>query len=269
MIINIIKRISTYLILCTSLYTYAAALQETAQQESSDIERFNLIASRLSLSTEIAQDLYALRNYDIYVLADDSGSMMNASQGMKTRWDELKDNLQLLCGLMEALDTDGYTLSFLNRDGEENIKHSASLNDIMRERPSGTTPLISKLRTTFQEMDQNTERKKLLLIFTDGQPSDCDYTKGNQDLVETLRERSDDIYISFIMCTNEDSVVEEYNRVIDPIKNIDITDDYDSERRECKKPLSKNEWLAKMLLGPISTKYDQKDRQVKSCCTIM
>ena len=70
-----------------------AEVPEQISGDLPDVEKFNMYATKLGLDKEIAKDLYEVRNYDIFVIADDSGSMLNSVGGFKTRWDELRENL--------------------------------------------------------------------------------------------------------------------------------------------------------------------------------
>ena len=80
-----------------------------------------------------------------------------------------------------------------------------------------------------------------------------------------LQARSKSVYMSFLMCTHEDEVVEHYNKCVDPIWGCDITDDYVSERKECERngnKLSQYKWMAKSVLGgKMGHKYDALDEK--------
>ena len=62
-------------------------------------------------------------------------------------------------------------------------------------------------------------------------------------------------------CTDEENVVDVYNKTVDPIPGCDITDDYAAECRETQmvgNSLTPYQWLAKMLLVKFP-KYDHLD----------
>ena len=71
----------------------------------------------------------------------------------------------------------------------------------------------------------------------------------------------------------QDDVVVRYNTAIDPIKGCDVSDDYQSEKREVQRKgrskFSKNEWLAKAVLGAKYEKYDSMDEGKGGCCSVM
>lgn len=109
-------------------------------------------------------------------------------------------------------------------------------------------------------------------------PSDCSFAELKSAIVDKKRS----VYVTFLMCTDEDDVVETYNRYMDPVPNVDITDDYRSEKAEVErrgKRLGYFAWLAKAVLGGKMVKYDTLDEGGLAgmpgtiggagCCTIL
>ena len=41
-------------------------------------------------------------------------------------------------------------------------------------------------------------------------------------MTQILKAKAAHVFVSFLMCTDEDAVVEKYNRVVDPIPGCDI-----------------------------------------------
>ena len=75
--------------------------------------------------------------------------------------------------------------------------------------------------------------------------------------------------------TEDDDVVEAYNRHVDRLPGVDITDDYVSEKREVEahgKRLSYYKWMAKAVLGGKMPKYDHMDEKKGAggggCCLV-
>merc|ERR1712146_41582 len=92
------------------------------------------------------------------------------------------------------------------------------------------------------------EGDTIVIVLTDGEPSDGDMTK----LQQLLKARHKSIFMTFAMCTEEDEIVEHYNKCVDPIWGCDISDDYESEKKEVERygnKLNVNKWLAKIVLG--------------------
>lgn len=115
----------------------------------------------------------------------------------------------------------------------------------------------------------------MLLILTDGEPSDCTF----DELKLAVATKISNVYVTFVMCTNEDAVVSKYNRWLDRLPGVDICDDYLSEKREvvrarpCRRAprfcgfaqerrgrsLTYFKWLCKAVLGSKLPKYDKLD----------
>ena len=53
-----------------------------------------------------------------------------------------------------------------------------------------------------------------------------------------MQARAKKTYFTFVMCTEEDDVVEGYNKCVDPIWGCDISDDYQSEKKEVRRSLA-------------------------------
>ena len=140
-----------------------------------------------------------------------------------------------------------------------------------KPRAKGLTPLKANLQLICQGYS---EVDTLVLVLTDGEPSDCKLP----DIQQMLQARAKSVYMSFLMCTNEDGIVGHYNQCVDPIWGCDITDDYVSERKECERKgnkLSQYMWLAKCVLGgKMGRKYDALDEKKTSkpgeggCCVV-
>lgn len=94
---------------------------------------------------------------------------------------------------------------------------------------------------------------------TDGEPSDTNFNS----LRNQIQTRPPETFVTFIMCTSEDSVVDAYQSCIDPIKGVDIVDDYKSEKKLCEghgNKLSFNMYLGKCLMGAKLDKYGREYR---------
>jgi hypothetical protein len=103
------------------------------------------------------------------------------------------------------------------------IHTTAELEKILQGRGcSGSTPLVENMLPFLQGNINGKPCEELLLtVFTDGSPNG-----GFNQLASAVRGKSKNVYCSFVMCTNEDDVVEQYNKVVDPIPGCDITDDF-------------------------------------------
>jgi len=233
-------------------------------------ERAAGIAHKLDLEDAMVEDLLRWAGTEIVVVADDSGSMMSVSDVRRrtTRWEELQLRLaQLLDILLLVDDGCGFELKFLNSGSAVMIKSHADLKACWQwAKPSGRTPLGGVLRDYLRP--STLEQDRLLLVMTDGSPSDVSF----EQLGAMIRGKSEGVFVSFIMCTEEDDVVDAYNRKVDPLPGVDVLDDFASEQKEAEamgKQLSLNKYLVKSVLGPKFPKYDKLDEvrgKVSSSC---
>jgi len=248
------------------------------RQVSVDLsERVQQMRDTLGLPDQYVQDLLKLVGTDIVVIADDSGSMNAITDPRKitepvTRWEELQQTLRMLVTMLLVVDhVEGFWLKFLNDREWYKITERDQLERIFAAKPRahGRTPLRANLEPIMQGYGSD-EKDTLLLILTDGEPSDCSF----EELSMVIRGKRRDVFCSFAMCTDESDVVDRYNQVVDPIQGCDITDDFASERTEALRfgnKLTPYQWLAKMLLVkfPQYDHLDEKRLGHKACCTIL
>ena len=104
------------------------------------------------------------------------------------------------------------------------------------------TPLVAKLQeimNTYETYD----KELLIIVATDGHPSE-----GNEAMFALMDERNQNkrlrqkYPISFLMCTEEESVVKFYDQLKDKkyYKGIEVTEPYEAERREVIDELHKD-----------------------------
>ncbi|GMH70091.1 hypothetical protein TrST_g7281 [Triparma strigata] len=244
-------------------------------------ERVQRMQQELDLPEETVRDLLTCAGMNILVLADDSSSMQAVSctsdvYAPQTRWDELKVTLEKLVTMMLVVDHAGFELKFFNDPEWFDINTVQDLKELFLKKPTpkGMTPLAANLQLVLSSSYSRgdfPEGDTLVLVLTDGQPSDTNMA-GLQRLVDN---RAPKVWVSFVMCTEEDSVVDSYDKIIDPLKGVDICDDYTSEKATCakkKNDLSYNMYLVKCLLGSRMDKYGHLDSHKPDseggCCTL-
>eukprot|EP00919_Chromeraceae_sp_WS-2016_P031034 GHVR01073360.1.p1 GENE.GHVR01073360.1~~GHVR01073360.1.p1 ORF type:complete len:244 (+),score=45.23 GHVR01073360.1:46-777(+) len=234
--------------------------------------------SEMDIPLDMQNDLIKCSGTDIVVIADDSGSMKLSAGNKKSRWEELQQTLESLLHVLLAVDhKNGFHLCLLNKPKFVNFMNIDQVNNLFdTTKPHNGTPLMAALESVFRgDWNPGTPYDDVIVIvMTDGVPSDCTMS----DLEKVIRKRPSNYYMSFLMCTNEDAIVDMYNKLIDPIPGCDITDDFHSEAKQCEnkrgKKLSYNEWIVKCVLGGKFSKYDKKDEKKKDdkantpCCTI-
>ncbi|KAJ3031381.1 UNVERIFIED_CONTAM: hypothetical protein HDU68_004460 [Siphonaria sp. JEL0065] len=241
------------------------------------MEAFRNLCARHEISNLMAVKLRKLEAYDIVIIADDSGSMRTKSTtGLSdsnpfaetaTRWDELKATISIVTEIAMTLDEDGIDVFFLNRDPIRNISGpSLDLDMAFLNLPQGFTPITRVLREVLREKwhSQQVEDRKtlLILIATDGQPTD---DQGNLDkhnlkrVLEQERGRVGDIPVVFLVCTDDDHEIAYLNEW------DNVVDDYLTERSQILAvqgagfPFSRGDWVCKMLLGAVDTEIDALD----------
>jgi len=241
--------------------------------------RVERMQNELDVPEQIVRDLLSVAGADIVVVADDSGSMGAVANYVtrSTRWTELRDTLQKLAHMLLVVDhTDGFHIQFLNDPTWHEIRSGSQVETLFYGRqPKGRTPLATRLRPllsgAWHPKGHGAETDLILLIMTDGEPSDCSFS----ELRQLVGQKSPKVFCTFMMCTEEDDVVEQYNKSLDRLPGVDITDDYVSEKKEVEKlgnKLGYYKWMAKAVLGGKMPKYDHMDEKRAGggggCCAI-
>lgn len=148
-------------------------------------EKFREIVDKYEISMDFAGRLQQLQGFKICFIFDDSGSMNsplmdsplnNENTLLKaTRWDELQYFAKIGLEIANLFDPDGTSIYFLNKKPSpvHNIRHESELVPLFADRPRGFTPLARVLDQVINENSQYLNEKKLLiLICTDGEPTD-------------------------------------------------------------------------------------------------
>lgn len=231
---------------------------------------------KYDVSTEYESAIRNLADYEIVVIADDSGSMLGRmGDESHTKWVELKRLLITVAKIATIFDSNGFDLVFLNRASQKSVKNPALIETYFADSPDGGTPLIRRLNEVMSAYRHKLEERKLLVfVATDGEPSDGNMvnwfeTKFASDTL--LRER---VAISFVMCTEEEKVLKVYNETIDEIKgkdsnkdlNIDVNDSYAIQKARVlsNNPsinYSEGTHLAKVLAGSFTRTFDFLDQK--------
>eukprot|EP01060_Flectonema_neradi_P036861 TRINITY_DN7242_c4_g1_i1.p1 TRINITY_DN7242_c4_g1~~TRINITY_DN7242_c4_g1_i1.p1 ORF type:complete len:523 (+),score=106.73 TRINITY_DN7242_c4_g1_i1:40-1569(+) len=237
------------------------------------MQRLETVLSEFEITIADANDLVLLEDYEIVFVADDSGSMSISSipvserklgQPNPSRWDELKNTMYQIIELACIFDEDGVDVYFLNRPHVRGIRSrdDPNLMAALQEKPSGTTPLTETLLEVMQDYNDK-EKPVLVIIATDGEPNG-----GPAPFVSVITKAIKTLPTPFkfqiMACTDDDDQVGWLNTFDDLLDEVDVTDDYISERREvlaagrCTQ-FKRSDWVIKALLGPISRKFDAWD----------
>ena len=260
-------------------------VNNSVNNEAFRLQRLSSIAAQFEIRPDWIMRLRELESFDICVVADDSGSMAtpvksstnkntNPYGAMQTRWTELRQTLSIVVELGSALNDNGVDVFFLNRPP---VLQARSARDVQpafdHKPPQGFTPL-TRVVSSILAAKVNSERNLLLLIATDGQPTD---DRGNVDIpqfISTLKSKGPKVYVQIMACTDDDSAIAYLETVDKNVPRVDVTDDYHSERDEILRaqgprfPFSFGDYVVKSLLGSISPYFDQMDHKEGGCCTI-
>lgn len=129
--------------------------------------------------------------------------------------------------------------------------------------PTGSTPLGPKCFEAFANL--RPEKDLLVLIATDGVP---DSLPGFKRVLENRNK--DRIFVSILACSDNESEIGYLNELDRNVSNLDVLDDYESERREIKKKspdlydsYTVGNHVARLFVGPVFPKYDKLDESSK------
>lgn len=247
------------------------------KKRSSNLLEF--LGIRYNISDVNLNCLKQIENFEIVVICDDSYSMrcpaINATpfSCMKytkdSRWDELKKIVSIVIDIATIFDKDGVDIYFLNREPLFNVTRKEELNKIFNILPEGFTPLVKTLKRVLADKKKIlTTRNLLILIATDGLPYDKTDNENVKKFKDLLKQREkQNIYISILACTDDVETIQEMNKWDKKIKNLDIIDDYNSEKKEVIKiqgdkfNFSFGDYIVKALLGSIDPYFDKLDEQ--------
>merc|ERR1712217_140072 len=153
-----------------------------------------------------AVDLHVLRNYEIVIIADDSGSISMQDPGPRaSRWEELKETLGLIVEIGTCFDETGLDIYFLNRPkvcGVSGRSHAGFQSSLL-DPPRGSTPLTEKVYEVAE--DCVGAKPVLLMILTDGVPNGGHdmFASAIRNLV-TKRSTPQNFRVQIMACTGDE-----------------------------------------------------------------
>jgi hypothetical protein len=231
--------------------------------------------TKYEISPYIQEDIDEVRKYDITMIIDDSGSMLEPSSYLsfetntfvtKTRWDEARETVNVVTKLAVLLDDDGIDVRTLNIDTvHTNIVNKEQIASIFNNTPNGRTPLTRVLR---EVMNTPSKKPKLILIVTDGEPNDDNGYSDCDNFYHLLASRNAELNrIAILACTTSAQQMEWLNKIDKITRHVDVIDDFLTEREQILKvqghdfSYSHGDHVLKMLLGPILQRYDDLDEK--------
>ncbi|CAF0949309.1 unnamed protein product [Adineta steineri] len=249
-----------------------------SQTNDERMSKFQYLVNLYEINREFATRLRGLEGYEIAFIVDDSGSMNTPLGDLSgpfdhnpTRWDELRRTVSIVVDIASVFDPDGVDIFFLNREPMRNVKNAEELKPVFAMPPSGPTPIARVLRHVLQAKQLEVqERKLLILIATDGIPTNDSGQQDTKTLENVLRHERKPINripVTIIACTDDDECIGYLNNWDKKIPNLDVADDYKSERTEIHKvqgkefPFSFGDYVVKVLMGAVDDWFDTLDER--------
>ena len=221
------------------------------------------LRTKFGIHSHFAKYIPKLRDYEIVFVCDDSKSMTNRiGRTGNTRWQELCAIVKKLLPITMEYDKNGVDIYFLNRENYVKVRNATDVEYAFSETPSGHTPLVPVLEKIFVSPMALPEKEKklLVLVATDGKPTDEDGEEEVDKLEQLLKEtrNSNTTYVSFLLCTDEQECVDYMAQWDRDMVHVDVTDDYDTETekiRRCQQdpnfPFTYDDYIVKALVGSI------------------
>lgn len=225
------------------------------------------------INSYLMQYVLELRNFEIFIVVDDSGSMLTTVDNTdKTRWDELRDIVKKILPITMIFDSNGVDIHFLNTEKFSKVKRIEDVEHAFARTPRGYTPLVPVLRDIFQSEKAQRGKDKKLLVFvaTDGKPTNSEDEDAVNEL-EFLMKYTRNVkttHVSFLLCTDDSQCVDYLEGWDKTMENVDVTDDYETEKakiRRCQKdenyPFTYDDYIVKALVGSIVPYIDRLNEQ--------
>lgn len=245
-------------------------IQAITTTRSMDEKRamLNQLANDHNINPMFKEMLWQINEKHIITLCDDSGSMnANVDGSSKTRWDELCKAILEILDIALIFDPVGMDVHFLNRAPQIGVKFSEQITYSFSAAPNGGTPLIAKL-TEIEHQYRAMPYGKLLIIATDGEPSDDNGQQNYPKLKACMARLVEQGYnIAFLICTDQDYQVQYINDIDRQYQQVDVTDDYKTELKEVRLAqgsrfqFSYGDYIVKLLVGSIDHTLDQLDER--------
>lgn len=232
-------------------------------------EYFNYLIHKYEINLSYAHKLQKLQDFKIVFIFDDSGSMntslddspLNGNNLIKAkRWDELQHFSTIAIEICSLFDRCGCDVYFLNKGLVKNVATSHQLINYFIVGPGGSTPLTETFNKVVQDnLETIKEKKLLILIVTDGEPT----ANGQIDIAgfkKCLNNRNTEkIFVGIIACTDDKKSMKYLNKWDKKIKNLDVVDDFRTEKKQIKGYFSYGDYVVKSLVGSTCSKLDKKD----------
>jgi len=201
----------------------------------------------------------------VVLILDDSGSMrtpvrppnsnpMTPPTG--TRWSELQNDTMNIVQLVTAVNPNGLDIYFMNRPGARGVRDPNQIYPLFANPPSGATPMISSIRKVYHDY-ADVAGRVLLIVITDGEPSDGDYS----DLKRSLLQMPANFYVSFVECNDNEEEMDYLTGWDLEIPRFHNQEDYGEELNLVRRVMGPNakftraNYVQMIVLSPIFPQY--------------
>ncbi|KAL1980260.1 hypothetical protein VTN96DRAFT_4404 [Rasamsonia emersonii] len=245
-------------------------------------DKIQKLMKEWNVPQEIAMDVIKLSLFDIVIYVDDSGSIQFEEDG--SRLTQLRQILALIATAASKFDQDGVSIRFMNSDERgDNIRSKEDAEALVaRVRFQGLTPMGTSLRNKVLEpmvigpaRAGRLEKPVLVITITDGQPAGephsavADAVRSAVDELSRTRYGRGAISFQFTQ-VGTDLRAREFLSKLDEDPSIgnfiDCTSNFEVEQDEMSRAnppvhLTRELWVAKVMLGAIDSSYDTKDEK--------
>ena len=258
-----------------STYTAGVNVPIAANDNRTREEKYREIINRHEISLYYSQKLQSLYSFKIVFIFDDSGSMntslnespLNTSMYKATRWDELQYFSKISIELANIFNENGSDAYFLNRPAVRNVKNIDQLMPHFHSRPAGFTPLTRVLKNVLNDNCSRflQEGKLLIVIITDGEPTDDNGKVDIRDFKRALKDRHRNVYTTIVSATDDHTTMKYLDDWDVTIPRLDVVDDFRSERAQIMKHKGSGyrftfgDYVVKSMVGSIDSSIDHKD----------
>ncbi|BGP20004.1 hypothetical protein JCM10213v2_008137 [Rhodosporidiobolus nylandii] len=241
------------------------------------------LAKDWKLPLEIAMDLARLALFDTVLYLDDSASMA-FPEWQGARLDELRFVVGRIATAAGLFDADGIQVRWMNskKEGNGYTTQQQALDLISKVKFNRGTPLGTSLHEKVLEplvlkpaKKNKLKKPVLIVIVTDGAPTGepkdtiVRVIKSAQDALDKTPYTADAVSFQLAQC-GDDQGAREFLEFCDEHPQIgslvDTTSGFESEQDNFSKAvpplhLTREMWLAKLLLGPIHSGWDAADEK--------
>ncbi|OKL59153.1 hypothetical protein UA08_05958 [Talaromyces atroroseus] len=245
-------------------------------------DKIQQLCKEWNVPQEVAIDVIKLSLYDTVIYVDDSGSIQFEEDG--TRLVQLKQILSLIATAAAKFDSDGVAIRFMNSDERSDSIRSKEEAEalVSRVRFSGLTPMGTSLKNKVldpmilgQARSGRLDKPALVITITDGQPAG----EPHNAVVDAIRSTVDELQrrgygqgaVAFQFAqVGTDLHARNFLSKMDEDPSIgnliDCTSSFEVEQDEMSRAnppiyLTRELWVAKVMLGGIDSSYDTKDEK--------